>query len=122
MTYVGKIKEHEQNDDRGFVLHYCDNGCIIPGIEGLNYCPKGHTGFHTKVFPYYAILKTDPKFIYNRDLSYLMDDLVRIAPNAKKGNTLEYEIRRIETKEFEISGTQGLLNWSPIYIPIQEVF
>ena len=122
MTYLGKIQEHEKNDNRGFTLNYCDKGCIIPGIEGLNYCPKGHTGFHTKFFPFYAVLKTEPIFAYNRNLSYLTEDLVRIAPNARKGNSLEYEIRRIETKEIEIHDTQGLLNWSPLYVPISEIF
>ncbi len=122
ITYIGKIEEHEQNDNRGFKLYYCDNGCIIPGVKGLNYCPKGHPGFHEKFFPYYATLKTNPKMTHTRDLSFLNDDLVRIAPGAHKGNILEYEIRRIEVKSIEINTAVGLLDWSPMYVPVQAIF
>ena len=122
MTYLGKIAEHEDNDNRGFNLNFCDQGCIIPSIEGLNYCPKGHSGFHEKFYPLYATLKTEPKMIYLKDLNFLKENFVRIAPNSRKGNILEYEIRRVEIKNIEISGTTGLLNWSPLYVPITNIY
>ncbi|MFX0011316.1 MAG: hydroxymethylglutaryl-CoA synthase, partial [Candidatus Hermodarchaeota archaeon] len=45
-TVLGKIVEHDQNHARGFTLHFCDKGCIIPDIKGLDHCPKGHSGYH----------------------------------------------------------------------------
>ncbi|MHA1343676.1 MAG: hydroxymethylglutaryl-CoA synthase, partial [Promethearchaeota archaeon] len=122
MIYLGKIVEHQENNHKGFTLHFCDKGCFIPNIEGLNYCPKGHKGFHEKFFPYYAVLKSTPKLAYIKDLSFLNNGLVRIAPYAKKGNTLEYEIRRIELRDVEISETTGLLNWTPMYIPVRNIY
>jgi 3-hydroxy-3-methylglutaryl CoA synthase len=122
-TVLGEIVEHENNGNRGFMLHFCDNGCIIPNIEGLDHCPKGHSGFHERFFPLFAILKSEPIVNSNENnLSFLSNGLVRIAGNAKQGACLEYEIRRIENKEETNFNAIGLLNWSPLYVPVQKVY
>jgi len=122
-TVLGEIVEHEKNNKRGFTLHFCDEGCILPNIEGLNHCPKGHSGLHEKFFPLYAVLKSEPIVNPNEnDLHYLYNGLVRIAANVKKGTCLEYEIRRLENKEETNFNAIGLLNWSPLYIPVQNVY
>lgn len=122
---LGKIVAHDENDNRGFVLHFCDEGCIIPNFKGLNYCPKGHSGFHTRFFPLYAVLESDnlihvPSF----DTRVLKDGLVRVAHNISTHNILEYEMRRVgPTDEKNPSYTAiGLLNWVPMYIPVNQVF
>ena len=118
---VGKIAEHELNNKRGFTLHFCDEGCIIPNISGLNHCPKGHTGFHKRFFPLFAKLTSEPVVQNDFDgLKYLKKGLVRVAGNVGKGNALEYEIRRVETENEQNFNAKGLLNWSPIYIAIPE--
>ena len=122
IIYLAEVEAHEQNNKRGFTIHYCDNGCIIPGVPGLNYCPKGHSGFYTRFFPLYATLISEPKQVHINDLSFLKDNLVRIAPNAKVGNTLEYEIRRVNLENAEICDAPGLLNWSPMYSPVQKIY
>ncbi|MFO7796978.1 MAG: hydroxymethylglutaryl-CoA synthase family protein [Promethearchaeati archaeon] len=119
--FVGKIIEHELNDNRGFYLRFCDEGCIIPNIEGLNYCPQGHSGFHERFFPLYAKLDSDPIKTNNFDFSYLNKGLVRIGDNVAKDNTLEYEIRRVSMKDEELSA-KGLLNWSPKYVRAYQPF
>lgn len=122
-SLLGRISEHELNEERGFTLHFCDEGCIIPNKKGLNYCPKGHTGFHERFFPLFATLESNPIVYSNlNDLSYLKKGLVRIAWNVRKGNSLEYEIRRIENKDEADFNAMGLLNWVPIYIPIQKIY
>jgi len=122
-TFLGKIIEHEKNNKRGFTLHFCDEGCILPNIEGLNHCPKGHSGLHEKFFPLYAVLKSEPIVNPNEnDLHYLYNGLVRIVGNVKQGACLEYEIRRLENKEETNFNAIGLLNWSPLYYPVQNVF
>jgi 3-hydroxy-3-methylglutaryl CoA synthase len=120
---LGHIIEHEQNNDRGFTLHFCDEGCLIPNIKGLNNCPKGHSGSHKRFFPLFARLDSLPivHTDYN-DLKYLKEGLVRVANNAKKGASLEYEIRRVENENEENINAKGLLNWSPIYMPIPEKY
>ncbi len=120
---VGNIIEHEQNDKRGFTLSFCDEGCIIPNIKGLDHCPKGHSGYHKRFFPLFAKLTSDP-IVYNNgsDLSYLNKGLVRVAENVRKGISLEYEIRRVEYPNEQNIDAKGLLNWSPIYIAIPEKF
>ena len=122
-TVLGKIVEHEKNNNRGFTLHFCDEGCILPNIEGLNHCPKGHTGFHEKFFPLYAVLKSEPIENPNENnLNYLYNGLVRIAGNVKEGTCLEYEIRRLVNKEETNFNAIGLLNWSPLYYPVQNIY
>jgi len=118
---VGKITEHELNNKRGFTLHFCDEGCLIPNISGLNHCPKGHSGFHKRFFPLFAKLTSEPMAHEEfDDLKYLRKGLVRVAGNVSKGNSLEYEIRRVETQNEQNADAKGLLNWSPIYISVPE--
>ena len=122
-SLLGRISQHKLNEDRGFTLHFCDEGCIIPNIEGLNYCPKGHSGYHERFFPLFATLDSNPITYSNpNDLSYLNKGLVRIAWNVRKGNSLEYEVRRVENKEEVDFNAIGLLNWAPIYIPVQNIY
>jgi len=122
-SLLGRISEHELNEERGFTLHFCDEGCIIPNKKGLNYCPKGHSGFHERFFPLFATLESNPIAYSNpNDLSYLNKGLVRIAWNVRKGNSLEYEVRRIEKKDELDYNAIGLLNWVPIYIPTQKIY
>ena len=114
---LGKISEHEQNNNRGFTLHFCDEGCIIPNIKGLNHCPKGHSGYHERFFPLFAKLESEPMAHNNvSDLRYLSKGLVRVANNVSKGNSLEYEIRRVDNEYEENNNAKGLLNWTPFYI------
>lgn len=117
----GLIDTPIENGNRGFILNYCDEGCIIPHLKGLDYCPKGHPGFHTRFFPLYAILKSDPISSNSSNMSFVKNsEYVRISPSAKKGNMLEYELRRvspdIQQEWF------GLLNWIPTYIPVINVY
>ncbi|MFW9988721.1 MAG: hydroxymethylglutaryl-CoA synthase family protein [Candidatus Odinarchaeota archaeon] len=117
IVLLGRIKEHEQNNDRGFTLHFCDEGCIIPNIKGLDHCPKGHTGYNERFFPLFAKLTSDPIAHNNiTDLRYLNKGLVRVAGNVNKGNSLEYEVRRVETEYEENLNARGLLTWTPFYI------
>ena len=117
IVLLGRIIEHEQNNNRGFTLHLCDEGCIIPNIKGLNHCPKGHTGYHERFFPLFAKLTSEPvAHNNNNNLRYLNKGLVRVASNVSKGNSLEYEIRRVETENEENFNAIGLLNWTPFYI------
>ena len=117
IVLLGKISEHEQNNNRGFTLHFCDEGCIIPNIEGLNRCPKGHSGYYERFFPLFAKLESEPMAHNNvNNLRYLSKGLVRVASNVSKGNSLEYEIRRVETEFEENVNAKGLLNWTPFYI------
>lgn len=122
MIYIGKIEPHRDNGDRGFVYYICDKGCIIPNIKGLDHCPKGHSGFHERFFPLYAVLDSAPQLTHFKDLSYLNQDLVRVDPNSKKGSSLEYHLRRVEFNNYEIHEASGLLDWAPLYIPTQHLF
>ncbi|MFX0009995.1 MAG: hydroxymethylglutaryl-CoA synthase family protein [Candidatus Hermodarchaeota archaeon] len=122
-SYLGEIVEHEKNKKRGFTLHFCDEGCILPNIKGLNHCPKGHSGFHEKFFPLYAVLKSEPIENPNEDnLNYLYNGLVRIAKNVKPGSCLEYEIRRLVNRKETNFNAIGLLNWSPMYYPVENIY
>ncbi|MHA2324175.1 MAG: hydroxymethylglutaryl-CoA synthase, partial [Promethearchaeota archaeon] len=121
IVLVGQIIEHEQNNDRGFTLHFCDEGCIIPNIKGIDRCPKGHEGLHERFFPLFAKLTSEP-VAPNKydDLKYLNKGLVRVASQVNKGSSLEYEIRRVETENEPNVNAKGLLNWCPIYVNIPE--
>lgn len=120
---LGTIVEHEENNHRGFKLHFCDEGCIIPNIKGLNHCPKGHSGFHERFFPLFAILKSKPiSMINDNELGYLSEGLVRITGKVTQGNILEYEIRRVDNNTDKDHEAFGLLNWIPTYVPVEKVY
>jgi 3-hydroxy-3-methylglutaryl CoA synthase len=120
---LGEIIEHENNNHRGFTLHFCDEGCIIPNIKGLNHCPKGHSGFHEKFFPLFAVLNSKLiEHTNNGDASHLTKGLVRITGDVSEGSALEYEIRRIEKKNETNLNAIGLLNWTPVYIPTHTIY
>jgi 3-hydroxy-3-methylglutaryl CoA synthase len=118
---LGHIKEYDKNKNRGFTFHFCDEGCIIPHIEGLDHCPKGHTGFYTRFFPLFAVL--DSELINNKnDLSFIKKDLVRIQGYPEKGSVLECEIRRVILTNGANRDAKGLLNWTPTYIPLNPAY
>jgi 3-hydroxy-3-methylglutaryl CoA synthase len=120
---LGRIIEHEENNERGLTFHFCDEGCLIPHFNKLNYCPKGHSGYHKKFFPLFAVLNSNPMINKNEnDLSYLHKGLVRIGDNVKKGNILELGIRRVENKNEQNFNAIGLLNWTPVYVPAQKLY
>ena len=52
----------------------------------------------------------------------MKEGLLRVAINVKKGSNLEYEIRRVDNETEENNNAKGLLNWSPIYLPIPEKY
>jgi 3-hydroxy-3-methylglutaryl CoA synthase len=119
--FLGRIKPHEKNNNRGFVINFCDEGCIIPPIKGLNYCPKGHSGFHRKYFPLLAQLISDPIATKINDLGFLKKDLVRIMGHPEKANLLEYDLRRVEIPESDQYEVKGLISWTPTYIPVEDL-
>jgi hypothetical protein len=119
--YVGKIEPHQKNNRRGFTLHFCDKGCVIPNIEGLNHCPQGHKGCHERFYPLYAVLTSEPVVLKDEEnYGFLNKGLVRLTHNLKKGSCLEYELRRVVNKDNENYNADGLLSWIPSYIPIND--
>ncbi len=121
--HIGRVIEHELNENRSFILYFCDEGCIIPNIKGLNYCPNGHSGYHKMVFPLYAVLNSKPMLNPNiNDLTYLRKGFVRVSPEAKRGNSLEYEMRRVVSENKSDHKATGLLNWAPMYVPVHNIY
>ena len=53
---------------------------------------------------------------------YLYNGLVRIAGDVKPGSLLEYEIRRLVKENETNFNAIGLLNWSPMYYPVQNIY
>ncbi|MCF2140893.1 MAG: hypothetical protein K9W44_12625 [Candidatus Lokiarchaeota archaeon] len=114
---IGKIEKYSPDDDRGIVLHYCDEGCLIPNIPGLNKCPQGHSGYHTVFYPLYAKLISDPiEEPPSHNYNFINHGKVRIIGNPPKGSKLEYNMRRVKAPEGN-SSVKGLLNWIPTYMP-----
>lgn len=111
---LGTVKEWKQNT-YGIYLNFCDEGCLIPNIPGLNHCPQGHTGFYRRFFPFYAELESEPipleKFSIWKNLK---PNQVHIIGPAHKGTILEYNMRRYDLSD-EYSNI-GLINWIPTYI------
>lgn len=122
LIHIAKIKPHEYNNDRGFLYHFCDKGCLIPDIRGLDYCPKGHSGFHERFFPLFATLESKPKMTNAKDFSFLKQDMVCVNPHSTPGNALEYDLRRIKANSHEITDVSGLFNWVPTYIPAYNIY
>jgi hypothetical protein len=69
------------------------------------------------------VLESEPIANPNENnLNYLYNGLVRIAGDVKQGSCLEYEIRRLVNKEETNFNAIGLLNWSPMYYPVQKIY
>ncbi|QEE15389.1 hydroxymethylglutaryl-CoA synthase family protein [Promethearchaeum syntrophicum] len=108
----GKIVS--SNKECAFSLNYCNEGCILSQYNGLNYCPKGHSGSNLIEFPLTGTL-TEIK-PYSNDLSPLMDGFILIKNKPIIGSTMEFELRRWKTHKLDPPNSpKGLLNWMPIY-------
>lgn len=117
--YIGRIEKYSPDDNRGIYLHFCDEGCLIPNIPGLNQCPQGHSGYHEVFYPLYAKLVSDlveepPK----RNYTFINHGQVRILGKPEKGAKLEYNMRRVSAPMDQVSA-RGLLNWIPTYQPVE---
>jgi 3-hydroxy-3-methylglutaryl CoA synthase len=118
---LGTITPHENNNERGIELHFCNEGCLIPNIDGLNHCPKGHDGNIKKFFPLYAVLNSKLIETSYEDISFISNGNVKIIGNPKIHSKLEFDLRRVKNYQNSCDLGDGLLNWSPFYIPIQQV-
>ena len=56
------------------------------------------------------------------NLNYLYNGLVRITGDVKPGACLEYEIRRLVNENETNFNAIGLLNWSPMYYPVENIY
>ncbi len=98
----------------GYKLSYCDEGCLLSPIQGINYCPKGHKGRNFLNFPRKAEIKSIIKPFTPNDFSPLKKGYVLIIGNPPIGSKIGFELRRTQVNE-ENSEAPGLLNWIPIY-------
>ncbi|MHA1775755.1 MAG: hydroxymethylglutaryl-CoA synthase family protein [Promethearchaeota archaeon] len=115
--YIGRIEKYSADDNRGIYLHFCDEGCLIPNISGLNQCPQGHPGNHRVFYPLYAKLVSDlVEEPQKRNYTFINHGQVRIIGKPQKGAKLEYNMRRVSAPMDQISA-KGLLNWIPTYQP-----
>lgn len=115
---LGFIAPHKDNDNRNIVLHFCDKGCLISNVKGLDYCPQGHSGFIEKTYPLYAVLKSVLKKTSFDDLAFLKNGYVKIIGQPKLNSFLEFDMRRVKIICEKSSPGDGLLNWAPFYVPI----
>jgi len=109
------VKVQSTTSQPGYSLAYCDEGCLLSPIQGIDYCPKGHTGRNLLCFPNSAKLESILKPFDNQDLSPLKNGYVLMSGVPGIGAKLEFELRRTYSAEGEESETRGLLNWIPIY-------
>ncbi len=99
----------------GFNLRYCNEGCNLTLLNGLNNCPKGHNGNKLIFFPILGKANIKKKFIEG-DISPLFDGYVLMYnnPDHNSTNLVEFEMRRWKNTK-ESNPKHGLLNWIPIY-------
>jgi 3-hydroxy-3-methylglutaryl CoA synthase len=99
----------------GYTLTYCNEGCLLSPIQGIDYCPKGHRGRNTITFSDNVALISLYKPFDHQDFTPLRKGYVLVMGKPEKGTNLHFELRRMETKEDEDIEARGLLNWVPIY-------
>ncbi len=109
------VKIRSTSNLPGYSLAYCDEGCLLSPIQGIDYCPKGHSGRNLLSFPSSAKLESILKPFDNNDLSPLKNGYVLVNGEPGIGGKLEFELRRTYSADEEGSETRGLLNWIPIY-------
>ncbi len=117
---LGTIEKIDSTDTRGLTMHFCDEGCLIPDIPGLNNCPQGHSGFHTAFYPLYGRLVSDPvELPPSSDFTFINHGQVRILGKPEKNSLLEFNMRRVEIPA--TTKVKGLLNWIPTYTSINKL-
>jgi hypothetical protein len=107
-------KVESLNSQKGYKLRYCDEGCLLSPMRGINYCPKGHKGMNTLNFPLYAKIVSIQKAFTIDDFSPLKKGYVLILGSPIVGSKIGLELRRVQVNEKD-SEAPGLLNWVPIY-------
>lgn len=111
--FLGTVHEWDQND-YGIYLNFCDEGCLIPNIPGLDHCPQGHSGFYRRFFPFYAELISDLQPIDSyANWKDIKENQVHVIGTAEKGNILEYNMRRSNLDYENLN--LGLIHWIPTY-------
>jgi hypothetical protein len=98
----------------GYTLKYCDQGCLLSPIQGIDYCPKGHNGVNSLFFPNHAKVEAINKPFHPKDFSPLKEGYVLMLGNFPIGSKIGFELRRTLVNEDD-SEAPGLLNWIPIY-------
>lgn len=102
------------NSQKGYTLRYCDEGCLLSPMQGIDYCPKGHKGMNSLNFPLYATVVSIQKPFTPDDFSPLKKGYVLIIGSPSVGSKIGLELRRVQVDEKD-SEAPGLLNWVPIY-------
>lgn len=111
----GKIDPLSFMKESGLLLTYCDHGCILPKLDPLGYCPKGHHGGKNIFFPMVGKFKGSVKSTLKNDMTPLYEGYFPLMEDPKPNQILELEFRKIRSLDDEMSEAKGLLNWIPSY-------
>ncbi|TXT67422.1 MAG: putative hydroxymethylglutaryl-CoA synthase [Promethearchaeota archaeon] len=116
--YYGKIEEYYTNNTtiQGVTLSFCEKGCVISPIEGVNECPLGHEGQFTIFFPFFAkLISPLRRMNHQNEMELFTMGYVQINQNVEKGTLLEFDLRRKTLFNPQDYNANGLLNWIPSY-------
>ncbi|MBN1801980.1 MAG: hydroxymethylglutaryl-CoA synthase family protein [Candidatus Lokiarchaeota archaeon] len=112
-----RIEPHPSPKNYFVEIGVCEGGCLVSKLEGLDFCPRGTNKTHKKRLPMYAVVATDPTHDMNEN-ELSADDVVRVSPDVKKGQTVEYNMLRAGKNESAHCVQTGFITWIPTYKPI----
>jgi hydroxymethylglutaryl-CoA synthase len=116
-TFYAQIEPHSTNENFVIKMNICEGGCLVSKLEGFDFCPDNKNKTYKKKLPMYAVVKSDPvESIDEKDI--FNDSIVRVSPNTKKGQVVEYTLLRAGEKEAAVCSQSGFINWIPTYKPI----
>lgn len=111
------IEPHDSNENNFINMSICEEGCIVSKLDGLDFCPTGNNRSYKNKFPMVAVVKSEPTR-YSEEEVIFSEDIVRVTPDTKKGQIVEFNLLRAGVNESAHCIKNGFLNWIPTYKPI----
>jgi len=113
-AYYAKIEPHPSNENFFIKMNICEGGCLISKLQGLDFCPDGKNKTYVKNLPMYAVVSSDPVEKIDDD-DKLNESIVKVFPNTKKGQLVEYTLLRAGKNDSLVCVQSGYINWVPTY-------
>jgi hypothetical protein len=111
------IEPYKSKENYFIEMSFCEEGCIVSKLEGFGFCPEGRNGTYKKKLPMYAVVTSDPiRSLTEEEVN--IETLVRVSPDVKNGQIVEYNLIRAGKNESAACIENGFINWVPTYKPL----
>lgn len=112
--YWAKVEPVFEESNVIFHLNYCDQGCLLSPMVGMDHCPEGHAGNHSLIFPLHAKVVSNLIPITNWDFTNILKGMNIISGCIQINELIELDLKRAILGNPKTS-KNGLIHWIPVY-------